>query len=84
MGSANDKPRKPRRRLGKVPRGLEPDNLPLAGLSGTSGGRYGPRADHDKARHRSSDLGRFGRGFLRLLGRRTRDPEQIEEQNHEQ
>jgi hypothetical protein len=80
MGSADEKPRKPRLRLGKVPRGLEPDNLPLAGLSETSGGTYGSRVDHDKARHRSSDLGRFGRGFLRLLGRRTRDPESNEEQ----
>jgi hypothetical protein len=54
--------------------------LPLAGVSETSGGTYGTRVDHDQARHRSSDLGRFGRGFLRLLGRRTRDPEANEEQ----
>jgi hypothetical protein len=80
MGEANDKPRKPRRTLGKVPRGLEPDNLPLAGISETSGGLYGSRVDHEKAPRRSSDLGRFGRGFLRLLGRRTRDPQSNEEE----
>lgn len=80
MGASGDKPRKPRRRLGKVPRGLEPDNLPLAGLSESSGGMYGSRVDHDEARHRSSDLGRFGRAFLRLLGRRPRDIDSIEEQ----
>jgi hypothetical protein len=80
MGSSGEKPRKPRLRLRKVPRGLEPDNLPLAGLSESSGGTYGSRVDHDQARHRSSDLGRFGRGFLRLLGRRPRDPESHEEQ----
>jgi hypothetical protein len=59
--------------MAKVPRGLEPDNLPLAGLSESSGGVYGPRVDHDKAKHRSSDLGKFGRAFLWLLGRRKRD-----------
>ena len=84
MGSANDKPRKPKHRLPKVPRGLEPDNLPLAGLSESSGGIYGSRVDHDAARHRSSDLGRFGRGFLRLLGRRTRHDEQPDEQPDEE
>jgi hypothetical protein len=79
MGEADDKPRKPRRRLGKVPRGLEPDNLPLAGLSESSGGLYGSRVDHDAAHRRSSDLGRFGRFFLRLLGRRTRNPQDEEQ-----
>jgi hypothetical protein len=63
----------------KVPRGLEPDNLPLAGLSESSGGVYGSRVDHDQARRRSSDLGRFGRAFLRLLGKRTRIDEPTEE-----
>lgn len=79
MGSANSKPRKPRRRLPKVPRGLEPDNLPLAGLSNTSGGVYGSRVDHDQARHRSRDLGRVGRAFLWLLGRRPREIEPTDE-----
>ncbi|HWD95942.1 MAG TPA: hypothetical protein VG246_05940 [Acidimicrobiales bacterium] len=79
MGAADEKPRKERRRLAKVPRGLEPNNPPLAGLSETSGGVYGSRVDHDKARHRSSDLGPFGRAFLKLLGRRTRDPESTDE-----
>ncbi len=79
MGSADDKPRKPRRRLQKVPRGLEPNNPPLAGLSNSTGGVYGPRVDHDKARRRSRDLGRVGRGFLWLLGRRQRNVESTQE-----
>ncbi|MGH3733089.1 MAG: hypothetical protein ACRDVC_06920 [Acidimicrobiales bacterium] len=74
MGSAGDKPRKPRRRLAKVPRGLEPNDPPLAGLTNSSGGTYGPRVDHDAAHSRSTDLGPFGRALLRLLGRRPRPP----------
>ena len=70
MGSAGEKPRKTRRRLAKVPRGLEPNNPPLAGLTNTSGGVYGSRVDHEAATHHSRDLGRVGRTFLRLLGRR--------------
>jgi hypothetical protein len=58
--------------MAKVPRGLEPNNPPLAGLSNSSGGTYGSRVDHDAARTRSSDLGRFGRAILWLLGRRKR------------
>ena len=65
--------------MAKVPRGLEPNNPPLAGLSNTSGGVYGQRVDHDQARHRSRDLGRVGRAVLWLLGRRTRAIDTTEE-----
>jgi hypothetical protein len=58
--------------MAKVPRGLEPNNPPLAGLTNSSGGTYGPRLDHDAARTRSTNLGRFGRAFLWILGRRRR------------
>ena len=58
--------------MAKVPRGLEPNNPPLAGLSNSLGGAYGSRVDHDAAKTRSTDLGRFGRAFLWLLGRRKR------------
>jgi hypothetical protein len=60
--------------MAKVPRGLEPNNPPLAGLTNSSGGTYGPRVDHDAASSRSSNLGRFGRAFLWILGRRRRPP----------
>jgi hypothetical protein len=73
MGQAGDKPRKPRRRLAKVPRGFEPNDLHLAGLNNPSGGNYGTRDDHDAASYRSTYLGRFGRAILWLLGRRTRE-----------
>jgi hypothetical protein len=79
MGSSGDKPRKPRHRLPKVPRGEEPNNLPLAGLSNSTGGVYGNRVDHDKAHGRSSEVGKFGRGFLWLLGKRRREPQNTEE-----
>jgi hypothetical protein len=72
MGKAGDKPRKPRRRLAKVPRGFEPNDLHLAGLNNPSGGNYGTRDDHDAASYRSTNLGRFGRAFLWLMGRRKR------------
>jgi hypothetical protein len=73
MGRAGDKPRKPRRRLAKVPRGFEPNDLHLAGLNNPSGGNYGTRDDHDAASYRSTNLGRFGRAILWLLGRRKRE-----------
>lgn len=73
MGQSGDKPRKRRQRLAKVPRGFEPNDLHLAGLNNPSGGNYGTRDDHDAASYRSTNLGRMGRAFLWLLGRRTRE-----------
>jgi hypothetical protein len=79
MGTSGDKPRKPRHRLPKVPRGEEPNNLQLAGLSNSTGGTYGNRVDHDKARGRSSNVGRFGRFVLWCLGKRRREPVNAQE-----
>jgi hypothetical protein len=79
MGSSGIKPRKRKLRLAKVPRGEEPNNLQLAGLSNNTGGTYGNRVDHDKASGRSSNIGRFGRFVLWCLGKRPRTPVNEEE-----
>ena len=76
MGSANNKPRKPRHPLRKVPKYEEPNTLPLPGLTGDSGlgdtsGRFGHGSD-GKEHHAP---GFAGRAFLRLLGMRRKDPE---------
>jgi hypothetical protein len=75
MGSADDKPRKRRRPLPKVPKYEEPNTLPLPGLTGgselgESSGRFGHGSD-GKEHHAP---GRAGRAFLTLLGMRRRDP----------
>ena len=69
MGRAGNKPRKTKRRLGKVPKYEEPDTIPLAGLTGSNGeevfgSRYGHAADH----HQEKQPGRFGSFVLRVLG----------------
>jgi hypothetical protein len=68
VGSAGNKPRKPKRRLAKVPKYEEPNTLPAQGLTGSAGqvfgGRYGHSADH----HHNGEPGRFGSRLLRLLG----------------
>ena len=50
VGSAGNKPRKPKRRLAKVPKYEEPNTLPAQGLTGGGGevfgSRYGHSADH--------------------------------------
>ena len=84
MGSANDKPRKPRHRLAKVPKFEEPNSLPLPGIGGGSGfglryGRFGHGSDH-KEQHRPSALGRL---FLWLLGMRAKEPEEAVTSEHE-
>jgi hypothetical protein len=69
MGSAGDKPRKPKRRLGKVPKYEEPNTLPAQGLTGSSGGVYGSRYGHSADHHRpEKQPGRFGAFILRSLG----------------
>jgi len=75
MGSSGDRPRKTRRRLAKVPRGAEANNIQLAGLTSSTDSVHGSRLDHDVAHGRSENVGRFGRFFLWLLGRRRKDPE---------
>jgi hypothetical protein len=80
MGSADDKPRKRRHPLPKVPKYEEPNALPLPGLTGDSGflgdqsGRFGHGSD-GKEHH---GPGVVGRVFLRVLGMRRRDPENEE------
>ena len=68
MGSAGDKPRKQKRRLGKVPKYEEPNTLPLQGLTGDSGGVFGSRYGHSADHHREKEPGRFGAFVLRSLG----------------
>ena len=73
MGSKGDKPRKPKHRLPKVPKGEEPNTLPLPGLVGgatTGPGPAGYGGDHQH----SQDPGRAGKALLWLLGRRPKDP----------
>ncbi len=68
MGRANDKPRKPRRRLRKVPKYEEPNSIPAAGLTGSSGGSFGSRYGHSADHHHQKTPGRLGAFFLRWLG----------------
>jgi hypothetical protein len=68
MGSAGDKPRKQKRRLGKVPKYEEPNTLPLQGLTGDSSGVFGSRYGHSADHHREKGPGRLGAFVLRCLG----------------
>jgi hypothetical protein len=77
MGSEDDKPRKRRRPLPKVPKYEEPNTLSLPGLTGESAmgqppGRFGHGSD-GKEHHRP---GLVGRAFLKMLGMRQRHPEE--------
>lgn len=74
MGSSGDKPRKPRRRMAKVPRGAEANNIQLAGLTTSADSAHGSRLDHDAASGRSENIGRFQRFILWCLGRRPKPP----------
>jgi hypothetical protein len=73
MGSEGIRPRRPKRRLAKVPKDEVANQMPLAGLGGSSSaygyGRHGHQAD----RH-AVEPGRAGRFLLWLLGRRPRPP----------
>jgi len=68
MGRSGSKPRKPKRRLGKVPKYEEPNTFPAAGLTGSSGGVYGSRYGHSAGHRQQKPPGRFGRFVLRTLG----------------
>jgi len=75
MGSADDKARKPRHPLRKVPKYEEPNSLPLPGIGGGSSfglryGRFGHGSDGSE-HHRPAWPGRF---LLRLLGMRSKEP----------
>ncbi len=74
MGSAGDTPRKPRRRLAKVPKYEEPNTIPAAGLTGSSGGVYGSRYGHSADHHGEKPPGRVGRFVLRCLGMKGKPP----------
>ena len=84
MGSADDKPRKPRHPLQKVPKYEEPNALPLPGIGagnsfGLRYGRFGHSSD-GKEHHRPGPLARF---FLWLLGMRSKHPEEQEPRTKE-
>jgi hypothetical protein len=68
MGRSGDKPRKPRRRLAKVPKYEEPNTFPAGGLTGNSGGLFGSRYGHAADHHEQGRPGRFGAFVLRCLG----------------
>jgi hypothetical protein len=61
--------------MAKVPRGAEANNIQLAGLTTSTDSVHANRLDHDAAHGRSENVGKFGRAFLWLLGRRRKDPE---------
>ena len=84
MGSADDKPRKPRHPLAKVPKYEEPNSMPLQGLGGGSGfglrfGRFGHGSD-GKKHHRPAWPGRF---LLWLLGMRPKEPKEAITREHD-
>jgi len=68
VGSAGNKPRKPKRRLAKVPKYGEPNTLPAQGLTGGGGEVFGSRYGHSADHHPSQKPGRFGSWLLRTLG----------------
>ncbi len=76
VGSADDKPRKRRHPLRKVPKYETPNTLPFPGLTGQSEfgqspGRFGHGSDGKK----HGRPGLVGRGLLRVLGMRQRGAE---------
>jgi hypothetical protein len=83
MGTAGDKPRKPRRRLARV-KYAEANNIQLAGLAETSEEPSGTRLGHAKAHGRSQNIGAFGRFFLWCLGRRPKEMEPEQGAEHEE
>jgi hypothetical protein len=73
VGQADDKPRKRRNPLRKVPKYETPNTLPLPGLTGESEfGRSSGRFGHGSDGKEYGRPGLIGRGFLRVLGMRQR------------
>ena len=68
MGSAGDKPRKPRRRMARVSKYPDSSGNPLAGLTG-SDAISGPGSGQGPSEHHHP-VGKIGSAFLWLLGRR--------------
>ena len=81
MGASGDKPRKFRRRLAKVPKYEETNNIQLAGLAENSAPVGGTRLGHSTAKGRSQNLGPVGAFVLRCLGRRPKVPRKETEQS---
>jgi hypothetical protein len=84
MGSADDKPRKRRHPLKKVPKYQEPNSLPIPGFGSSSSfglryGRFGHGSDGDE-HHRPAWPGRL---LLRLLGMRPKESEEPITREHE-
>lgn len=76
MGSADDKPRKRRHPLRKVPKYETPNTLTFPGLTGDSGfGQSSSRFGHGSDGKEYGRPGLIGRGFLRVLGMRQRGAE---------
>jgi hypothetical protein len=76
VGSADDKPRKRRHPLRKVPKYETPNTLPFPGLTGES--EFGPsssRFGHGSDGKEYGRPGLIGRGFLRILGMRQKGAE---------
>jgi hypothetical protein len=82
MGAADEKRRKPRIRLRKVPRAEETTNLQLAGLTNNAGGEYGNRLGHSSA-GKPRPLNRFGAFLLWCLGRRKAEQPPMPEKGHQ-
>jgi hypothetical protein len=79
MGSPDDKPRKPRHHLRKVPKYEEPNTLSLPGLTGDSEmGQSPSRFGHGSDGTEHHRPGVLGRAFLKLLGMRQQHPEDVE------
>jgi hypothetical protein len=63
-----DKPGKQKPRLAKVPKYEEPNSMPAAGLTGSSGGSFGSRYGHSADHHHAKPPSRLGAFVLRSLG----------------
>jgi hypothetical protein len=72
MGSEGDTPRKPKRRMAKVSKYADTNDIPLAGLTGGSGSVSVPGTVPGPPRS-THPIGRIGYFFLWCLGRRRRE-----------
>ena len=77
MGTAGDKPRKPRHRMARVSKYEDTSGNPLAGLTGSSSASAGPGSGSGPA-HERPGVGKVGTFFLWCLGRRKRRSENTE------
>ena len=75
MGSEGDAPRKAKFRLPRVSKYQDTNSIPLAGLTGSSGGATEPGSGQGPAQP-SHPIGKVGTFFLWCLGRRRTPPSQ--------